>query len=97
MMFRRLAFAVVLLCGSTLAMSQESKSAVLYAEKIFCDACAAVITKALRGVEGVSKVAVDVEKKEVTVRFDPTKTTVEQLTLATAKKGFPSSVRRVEP
>lgn len=97
MTLRYLAVAVVLLASSTLAMSQQSRSAVLYAEKIFCDACAAVITKALRGVDGVSKVAVDVEKKEVTVRFDPTKATVEQLTSATAKKGFPSSVRRVEP
>ena len=96
-MFMRLASAAALLVVSTLAIPQESKSAVLYAEKIFCEACAAVITKALRGVEGVSKVAVDVERKEVTVRFDPTKATVEQLTMATAKKGFPSSVRRVEP
>lgn len=97
MMLRCLAMAAVLLAGSTSAMSQESKSAVLYTEKIFCDACAAVITKALRGVDGVSKVAVDVEKKEVTVRFDPAKATVEQLTSATVKKGFPSSVRRFEP
>lgn len=96
MIFRCFAFTV-LLAGSMSAMSQQSKSAVLYAEKIFCDACAAVISKALRGVEGVNKVAVDVDKKEVTVQFDPAKTTVEQLTSATAKKGFPSSPRRVEP
>lgn len=96
MILRCFAF-MVLLAGSMPAMSQQSKSAVLYAEKIFCDACAAVISKALRGVEGVNKVAVDVDKKEVTVQFDPAKTTVEQLTSATAKKGFPSSPRRVEP
>lgn len=97
MKLNRIALAAVLLAGSTLAISQQSKSAVLYAEKIFCDACAAVISKALRGVEGVHKVAVDADKKEVTVQFDPTKTTVEQLTLATAKKGYPSSLRRMEP
>ena len=91
------AFAAVLIASASPAISQESKSAVLYAEKIFCDACAAVITKALRGVEGVNKVAVDVDRKEVTVQFDPAKATVEQLTSATAKKGFPSTVRRVEP
>lgn len=97
MTFRHLALAALLLAGSSLATSQQSRSAVLHAEKIFCDACAAVITKALRGVEGVSKVGVDVDKKEVTVQFDPAKTTVEQLTSATAKKGYPSSLRRVEP
>ena len=97
MTFRRLTLAVFLLIGSGQAMSQQSKSAVLYAEKIFCDACATVITKALRKVEGVTKVAVDVDKKEVTVQFDPAKTTVEQLKSATTKKGFPSSLRSVEP
>lgn len=97
MELRRFAFAAVLLAASTAAISQQTKSAVLYAEKIFCDACAAVIGKALRGVEGVNKVTVDVDKKEVTVQFDPAKTTAEQLTSATAKKGFPSSLRRVEP
>jgi copper chaperone CopZ len=45
----------------------------------------------------VSKIDVDVEKKEVLVQFDPTKAKVEDLTAATAKKGFPSSVRKVEP
>lgn len=96
-MMQRFAFAALLLVGPMPALSQQSKSALLYVEKIFCDACAAVISKALRGVEGVNKVAVDVDKKEVTVQFDPAKTTVEQLTSATAKKGFPSSLRRVEP
>jgi len=94
---RALILAAALLSFAPLAASQEVKSATLYAEKIYCDACAAVITKALRGVPGVSKIDVDVEKKEVLVQFDPTKAKVEDLTAATAKKGFPSSVRKVEP
>lgn len=88
--------AVMLACVSV-AAAQESKLATLYAEKIYCDACAAVITKALRGVPGVGKVSVDVEKKEVRVEFDPAKASVEDLTAATARKGFPSSVRKVSP
>ena len=79
------------------AFGQEMKTATLHAEKIYCDACAAVITKALRGVPGVSKVDVDVEKKDVVVQFDPAKASVEDLTAATAKKGFPSSIRKVAP
>lgn len=55
--------AAILLSLASLAAAQESKVATLYAEKIYCDACAAVITK----------------------------------TVATAQKGFPSSVRKVEP
>lgn len=93
---RNLIFAAMLAYASV-AASQDTKVATLYAEKIYCDACAAVITKALRNVAGVSKVNVDVEKKEVVVQFDPAKASVEDLTAATAKKGFPSSVRKVTP
>lgn len=93
---RNLIFAAMLAYASV-AASQDTKMATLYAEKIYCDACAAVITKALRNVPGVNKVNVDVEKKEVVVQFDPAKASVEDLTAATAKKGFPSSVRKVTP
>lgn len=79
------------------AWSQELKTATLSANKIYCEACAAVISKALRNVSGVSKVNVDVEKKEVVVQFDPVKATVDDLMAATAKRGFPSTVRKVEP
>ena len=89
--------AAALFFFATVAGAQEMKTATLYAEKIYCDACAAVITKALRGVPGVSKINVDVEKKEVLVQFDPAQAKVEDLTAATAKKGFPSSIRKVEP
>lgn len=94
---KRSSVAMLLLALASLASAQESKVATLHASKIYCEACAAVITKALRGVQGVSKVNVDVEKKEVMVQFDPAKASVEDLTAATGKKGFPSSVRKVEP
>lgn len=94
---RRLTVGLMLLAAASLGVAQESKIATLYASKIYCDACAAVITKALRGVPGVGKVNVDVDKKEVSVQFDPAKASVDDLAAATAKKGFPSSVRKVEP
>jgi copper chaperone CopZ len=93
----RRAVLALLLAFASWALAQESRVATLYAEKIYCDACAAVITKALRGVPGVGKVSVDVERKEVLVQFDPAKASVEDLTAATAKKGFSSSVRKVQP
>ena len=92
---RTTAFLVLLVFGVP-AWAQE-KVATLHASKIYCEACAAVITKSLRNVSGVSKVDVDVEKKEVVVRFDSAKASVDDLTAATAKRGFPSSVMKVEP
>jgi copper chaperone CopZ len=90
--------AILLLIGLVqVAGAQEVKSATLYAEKIYCEKCAATIKKALRGVPGVASVNVDVDKKEVRVQFDPAKATVADLTTATAKRGFPSSLRKVEP
>ena len=94
---RTLILAATLLTFASVAQSQESKTATLYANKIYCEACAAIITKSLRNVQGVSKVNVDVEKKEVVVQYDPAKTRVEDLAAATAKRGFPSTVRKVEP
>jgi copper chaperone CopZ len=86
-----------LLAFAPVAGAQELKSAMLRADKIYCEACAAAITKALRNVPGVSKVSVDVEKKEVLVQYDPAKANTEDLTAATGKRGFPSSVRKVAP
>lgn len=93
----RFALAAMLLVVASSAVAQESKVATLHAGKIYCGACAAVITKALRGVPGVTKIDVDVDKKEITVQFDPARARVEDLTAATAEKGFPSSVRKVAP
>jgi mercuric ion binding protein len=94
---RSVIFSAALSCFASVVNAQESKTATLHADKIYCDACAAVITKSLRNVPGVSKVTVDVEHKDVVVQFDSTKTNVEALTAATAKRGFPSTVRKVEP
>lgn len=94
---KRSTIAVLLLALASFASAQEPKVATLYASKIYCEACAAVITKALRGVPGVGRVNVHVDKKEVLVQFDPAKASVEDLTAAIGKKGFPSSVRKVEP
>ena len=93
----RTAIFAFMLAYAAFAAAQAVKEATLYTEKIFCGACAATITKALRGVPGVGKVDVDVRRKEVLVRFDPAKTSVQDLTAATAQKGFPASVVKVTP
>lgn len=93
----RTTILAAMLAFAPVAGAQELKSATRYANKIYCEACAAVITKALRNVPGVSNVSVDVEKKEVLVQYDPAKATTEDLTAATRKRGFPSSVRKVAP
>lgn len=91
------ALAALLLGLVQFAGAQELRSATLHVEKIFCPACAATVKQALRGVPGVANVSVDLDKKEVAVRFDPAKANAADLTAATAKRGFPSSIRKLDP
>lgn len=48
------------------------------------------VTRSLQKVDGAKKADVSLEKKEAVVTYDDTKTTVETLTQATTKAGFPS-------
>jgi mercuric ion binding protein len=55
-----------------------------------CSTCPITLKKALTGVQGVSKVDVSLDKKEATVTYDDSKTTVDELTKATNNAGMPS-------
>ena len=82
-----LAFGVVSVAGA-----QELKSATLVMEKMYCIACVQTVKKALNRVPGVAKVDVDLDKKTAVVRFDESKASIDDLTKATAKAGFPALV-----
>jgi len=58
-----------------------------------CKACPITIKKALKKVDGVENIEVNLEKKEALVTFDDAKTTVEALVEATTNAGYPSTVR----
>lgn len=94
----KLAWLIVLMLGfAHVAKATESKSATLHVERIQCIACAATVKKALNGIPGVTKVVVNVDKKEVIVQFDSAKTKAADLAAATANRGFPAIIRKVEP
>lgn len=56
-----------------------------------CAACPITVKKALSRVPGVTEVSVSNEKKQATVVFDDTQTTVAALTRATTDAGYPST------
>jgi len=58
-----------------------------------CVICPITVKKALSRVEGVNTVSVSFEKREATVTFDDSKTTVDALTAATANAGYPSKAK----
>lgn len=63
---------------------------VLTVEDMTCSACPATVRNALEDVEGVYSVDATYEPPEAVVRFDPKNTSVETLTRATKRAGFPS-------
>ena len=57
-----------------------------------CAACPITVKKALGKVAGVAKTEVNLDKREATVTFDDTRTTVDALTRATRDAGYPSTL-----
>ena len=68
------------------------QTVTLAVSKMTCAACPITVKKALSRVPGVTEVTVNLEKKQATVQFDDSKTTVPALTKATGDAGYPSSV-----
>jgi mercuric ion binding protein len=69
-------------------------SVMLSVANMTCVTCPVTVRMALGKVDGVSKAAVDFEKKEAVVTFDDAKTTVAALIKATTDAGYPSSVKQ---
>ena len=59
-----------------------------------CVTCPLTVKMALTKVEGVSKAAVDFDKKEAVVTFDDAKTNAAALVKATMDAGYPSVVKQ---
>jgi len=57
-----------------------------------CEVCPITVKHALTKVPGVTRAEVSFDKREATVTFDETKTSVEALTRATANAGYPSTL-----
>jgi len=70
-----------------------SRTVTLSVPDMYCAACPITVKKALSSVNGVSKIAVSLEKREAVVTFDDAKTSIQQLTDETAFAGYPSSLK----
>lgn len=57
-----------------------------------CAVCPITVKKALTGVPGVSAAAVSFERLQATVTFDNARISVQALTDATKKAGYPSTL-----
>ena len=69
------------------------KTVVLSVPDMNCSACPITVRKALEKVAGVHNVRASLEPPEASVTFDDAKTSIEKLTEATKKAGYPSRVK----
>ena len=69
------------------------KTVVLSVPGMNCAACPITVRKALEKVAGVQNVKATLEPPEASVTFDDAKTSIEKLTEATKRAGYPSSVK----
>jgi mercuric ion binding protein len=72
----------------------NDKTVTLSVPGMYCEMCPATVSKALKKVDGVEKVAASFETKEAVVTFDDAKTDVDALRKATANAGYPSMVKQ---
>lgn len=83
-------FAVAAVPHTSLA---GQKTVVLSVPGMNCSACPITVRKALEKVAGVQNVRASLEPPEASVTFDDAKTSIEKLTEATKRAGYPSSVK----
>lgn len=84
------------LATSTMTLASELKTVTLSVDKMTCSLCPLTVKKALRKVEGVSKVSAKYEGDGIgwaKVTYDPSKVDVEDLTFATKMAGYPSALK----
>ena len=85
----RAAFAVGVVASS--AAFAADKTVTLAVNNMDCAACPSIVKGSLEAVPGVAKVVVSYKDKTATVLYDDAKASVNQLTSATTKAGYPSA------
>jgi len=69
----------------------EKEHVALAITGMTCGHCVAAVKKALAAVPGVGEVEVTLSPPRAVVSRDPSRTSLEMLTKATAAEGYPSS------
>lgn len=87
-------FATLALAALAASVWAAPQTVTLAVPGMTCAACPITVKTAIAKVAGVSKVAVNYDKREAVVTFDDAKASVQKLTQATENAGYPSTVKR---
>jgi periplasmic mercuric ion binding protein len=88
-LFAHAAFAIGIIASP--AAIAADRTITLAVSNMDCAACPSIVKGSLEAVPGVAKVAVSFKDKTATVIYDEAKASVDQLTSATTKAGYPSA------
>ncbi len=84
--------ALVTLAAVTSSLWAANQTVILSVPDMNCAACPITVKKALSKVSGVSKIDVNLDRREANVTFDDQKTNVDLLTRATKDAGYSSTL-----
>ena len=87
---KRIAVCMLVMLLSLGAWARGEKQTIVFDVDLHCQGCITKIEKNIAFEKGVKDLVCDLEKKTVTVVFDPAKTSVEQLQTAFEKIGKPA-------
>jgi len=92
--FAAISWGPLLLLSASLSLA-STKTATLAVKGWSCGSCAASTRIALKKVDGVADVKTDVEKSEVAVTYDDTRTTLDKMVQAVERLGYKATVKTV--
>lgn len=81
---------VALLCIFAIPAWATQKAVTLSVPTMDCPVCPITVKKVLTKVQGVNQVEVNFDRRQATITFDDTKTSIDALTRATKDAGYPS-------
>ena len=76
------------------AFAMAPRTVTLDVQNMTCPVCPITVKKSLQGISGVTDVSIDFAKKTAHVTYDADKTKATDLTAATTKAGYPSTVQK---
>jgi len=84
--------AALMLTFISMPVTAADQTVTLSVPAMNCAACPITVKKALSKVPGVSKIEINLDKREATVTFDDARTSIDALTHATGEAGYPSTL-----
>ena len=90
----------ILVLSAALSVSMPAfaalKTVTLNVPGMDCPVCPLAVKQSLKKVPGVAQVNVQYEARQATVTYDDARTTPKALAEATARAGYPSTVKEVK-